>query len=72
VRSAGLGARQHGRMADRPIGTVLQFAYDASDLPTLLRRTAEGIEHLGPNVEILEVVIRPDKLTAEIYFLRAD
>lgn len=59
-------------MADRPIGTVLQFAYDAPDVPALLRRVAEGIEQLGSGVKVLDVVIRPDTLTAEIYFLRTD
>ena len=59
-------------MTDRPIGTVLQFAYDAPDLPALLRRVAEGIEQLGAGVRVLDVMVRPDTLTAEIYFLRTD
>ncbi len=61
-----------GHMTDQPIGTVLQFAYEAPDVPALLRRVAEGIEQLGADVRILDVAVRPDKLTAEIYFLRTD
>jgi hypothetical protein len=57
---------------ETPIGQVLQFGYDADDMPALLRRVAEGIEQLGPDVRILDVTVRPDKLTAEIYFLRTD
>lgn len=57
---------------DTPIGQVLQFGYDGADVPSLLRTVAEGIEQLGSDVRILDVVVRPDKLTAEIYFLRTD
>ena len=64
--------RQDAGVTDRPIGTVLQFAYDAPDVPALLRRVAEGIEPLGADVRILDVVVRPETLSAESYFLRTD
>jgi hypothetical protein len=59
-------------MTERPIGTVLQFGYEESDLPALLRAVAKRIEQLGAGVRILDVALRPDRLSADVYFLRVD
>jgi hypothetical protein len=57
-------------MSERPIGTVLQFGVDAPDLPNLLRRVAASVEELGSDAQVVDIVIRADRLTADVYFLR--
>ena len=59
-------------MPDRAVGTVLQYAYEADDVPSLLRVTADSIEELGSGVQVLDVIIRVDAKRADVYFLRID
>jgi hypothetical protein len=51
---------------------VLQFGRRADALATLLRDVAANIEDLGEGAEILDVSIRPDTLSADVYFSRDD
>ena len=59
-------------MPERAVGTVLQYAYEADDLPSLLRTTADSIEQLGAGVHVLDVIVRVEALRADVYFLRVD
>jgi hypothetical protein len=67
-------------MANRDIGTVLQFGLtadgtDAGDVSELLGRVAHAIEELGA-VEIVDLVFRPVRLgtaaSVSVYFVRSD
>jgi len=65
-------------MANREIGTVLQFGLtaeglDAGDVPELLGRVAYAIEELGA-VEVVDLVFRPAQTgaPASVYFVRSD
>jgi len=57
-------------MSERPVGTVLEFALEAPDLPTLLHQVADSIDKLGADAEVVDVVIHADALTADVYFHR--
>ena len=57
-------------MTDQPVGTVLQYALEAPDLPTLLRQLAESIEALGPDAEVHDIAINTKTATADVYFSR--
>lgn len=59
-------------MTERTIGTALQFACQGRDLPDVLRQVAEGVEALGPGVDVLDVTVRPDRMEAGVYFIRTD
>ncbi len=59
-------------MAERTLGTTLQFAHTGTDLPDVLRQVATSIEALGPGAEILDVTVRPDRPQADVYFVRTD
>jgi len=59
-------------MPERAVGTVLQYAYEADDLPSLLRKTADSIEELGSGVQVLDVIVRVEAGRADGYFLRID
>jgi hypothetical protein len=59
-------------MPERAVGTVLQYAYEADDLPSLLRLTADSIEQLGPGAQVLDVAVRVEAGRADVYFLRVD
>jgi hypothetical protein len=67
-------------MAERGIGTVLQFGLIAEgpgggDVPGLLDRVAHAIRELG-DVEVVDIVFRPvqDGTAAamSVYFVRSD
>lgn len=57
-------------MTERAVGTALQFAYQGRDLPDVLRQVAASIEALGPGAEVLDVIVRPDRSEAGVYFIR--
>ena len=67
-------------MANREVGTVLQFGMtadgpDTGDVPELLGRVAHAIEELG-GVEIVDLVFRPahngTPASLSVYFVRSD
>jgi len=67
-------------MAERGIGTVLQFGViaegpGAGDVPGLLDRVAHAIRELGA-VEVADIVFRPGQdgtaAAMSVYFVRSD
>jgi hypothetical protein len=57
-------------MSSRPFGTVFQYRHQEPDLPTLLRAVATSVEGLGEDAHVLDVTIRPDDISADVYFSR--
>jgi hypothetical protein len=64
--------RENSGMRERPVGTVLQFGRTAADLAALLRDLASSIEELGEDATVLDVCIRPDGTSGDVYFLRGE
>ncbi len=49
---------------------MLQFGYQAADLPALFRQLAAAVESLGDDAEVLDVAVRPQDSAADAYFIR--